>query len=99
MEARGCAPYYCEFTKYPQNVIQCLDVCVQVCMCSSVEKNLLKINLQVWFHFIAFLRSFKYKQQMVCKTILYNIYEAGSVLLSPSASCLKYFIFAETSIL
>ena len=71
--------------------IQCLDVCVQVCMCSSVGRNLLKINLQVWFHFIVFLRSFKYKQQMVCKTILCNIYKAGhtesSVLLSPSASC------------
>ena len=73
--------------------IQCLCVLVQVCMCTSMLRNPLKINLHVWFHFNIFLESFKYKQQMVNNTILYNTCEAGhiesSVLLPLSASCLE----------
>ena len=54
--------------------------CVQVCMCSSVWRNPLEINLYVWFYFIVFV------------TILYNTWETGHIesyiLLSLSASCL-----------
>ena len=65
----------------PQIFIQCPDVCVQICMCSSVGRNPLKINLHVLFYFIIFLG------------ILYNSCETchieSSVLLSLIASCLQ----------
>ena len=54
-------------------------VCVQVCMCSSVGRNPLEINLHVWFYFIVFLSILG----NTCKTC--NI--ECNVLLSLSASC------------
>ena len=60
--------------------IHCMDVCVQVCMCSSVWRNPLKINLNVWFYFIVFL------------TILCNICETGHIELSILVSLHLVFV-------
>ena len=56
-----------------------------------VEKSTLKVLLYMFGFMFVFLERFKYKQQMVNNTILYNTSEAGHiewrVLLSLSASC------------
>ena len=51
--------------KIPTKCLFSVCICFQVCMCSSVGRNTLKIDLHVWFYYFSFLQYFITLARMV----------------------------------